>query len=225
MSKLPYMQFFPTDFMEDAMLMSNEEAGIYIKMICQSHIQEGIPKKRLPFLVQNDWDNVSEFTRDKFLDMGEIIINKRVYKDITAHAEYIEKQRINGSKGGRPKTQKNLSNSNTNSNTNSSSNSKTKTKSIIPSEEEFLNHGFLTLQKLVSNPEDYEFGLKNKYYSWLDENWKTASGKKIKSWKLTLNNHIPHIKPIKNKENKTNGRNENSEHERYRRELISKIQS
>jgi len=205
------MQFFPTDFMEDAMLMSNEEAGIYIKMICQSHIQEGIPKKRLPFLVQNDWDDVSEFTKDKFLDMGEIIINKRVYKDITAHAEYIEKQKINGKKGGRPKTQKNLSNSNSISNTNSISK--------IPTELEFLEYGLTILKQLKKNPDEYEFSLKAKYHSWVDDKWKTGHGKTIKNWKNTLNNTIPHLKPM------YNGRTKNNEHEQYRRELLSKIQS
>ena len=152
MSKLPYIQLFPADFLEDAMMMSNEEVGIYIKMICQSHVQKEIPKKRLPFLAQVDWNDLSSFIQDKFIDTGESVVNKRVYKSIIKHENFIEKQRINGAKGGRPKTQKKLSNSNSNSNTISNTNSKRK---YIPETlENFLEYGntILTHPKLNKNP-------------------------------------------------------------------------
>ena len=88
----------------------------------------------------------------------------------------------------------------------------------IPSEIEFLEYGLFIIKKEKLKG-DYEFTLKAKYHTWLDENWKNGHGKKIKNWKNTLNNTIPHLKPM------NNGRTKNNEHEQYRRELLSKIQS
>lgn len=200
MSKLPYLQLFPADFLEDAMMMSNEEAGIYIKMICQSHIQKEIPKKRLPFLAQIEWNELSSFIQDKFIDTGESVVNKRVHKSIVKHENFIEKQRINGAKGGRPKTQKNLSTSISNSNTitNTITNSKK-----IPALNEFLDYANFIYDKLNEDPKDYEFMLKAKYQTWKDDGWKNGHGKPIKNWKNTLNNTIPYLKKYGTNNNTT----------------------
>tara|TARA_R100000951_G_scaffold61741_1_gene51863 strand:- start:378 stop:1034 length:657 start_codon:yes stop_codon:yes gene_type:complete len=199
MSKLPYMQFFPEDWINGTRFLTQEEKGIYIDMIAMSW-DKPIPKERLPFLVNTTWEKLSDYIKDKFIDLGETIINKRVYKDVSAYEEYIEKQRVNGQKGGRPKTQKNHSNSNSNSNSNTNTNSKSK----IPTELEFLDYGLTIIKQLNKNPKEFEFSLKAKYHSWIDEGWKTGHGKKIKNWKNTLNNTIPHLKPIYNGRTKNN---------------------
>jgi len=216
MSKLPYIQLFPADFLEDAMMMSNEEVGIYIKMICQSHIQKEIPKKRLPFLAQVDWNDLSSFIQDKFIDTGESVVNKRVHKSIIKHENFIEKQRINGAKGGRPKTQKKLSNSNSNSNTISNTNSKRK---YIPETlENFLEYGNTILTQLNKNPEEYDFSLRAKFQTWSDDGWKDGHGKDIKNWKNKLNATIPYLKPIKNDRN-----NKSRKYQSYKQELLKDL--
>ena len=216
MSKLPYIQLFPADFLEDAMMMSNEEVGIYIKMICQSHIQKEIPKKRLPFLAQVDWNDLSSFIQDKFIDTGESVVNKRVHKSIIKHENFIEKQRINGDKGGRPKTQKKLSNSNSNSNTISNTNSKRK---YIPETlENFLEYGNTILTQLNKNPEEYDFSLRAKFQTWSDDGWKDGHGKDIKNWKNKLNATIPYLKPIKNDRN-----NKSRKYQSYKQELLKDL--
>jgi|GEM_PF-4902598 len=199
MSKLPYLQLFPADFLEDAMMMSNEEAGIYIKMICQSHIQKEIPKKRLPFLAQIEWNELSSFIQDKFIDTGESVVNKRVHKSIVKHENFIEKQRINGAKGGRPKTQKNLSTSISNSNTISNTNTNSKK---IPALTEFLDYANIIYSQLDKDIEPFLYTIKAKYQTWKDDGWKNGHGKPIKNWKNTLNNTLPYLKPIYDDKNK-----------------------
>lgn len=208
------MQFFPSDWINGTRFLTHEEKGIYIDMIAMSW-DKPIPKERLPFLIKCTWDDLSDYVKENFLDLGDTVIDKRVYKDISTYEEYIEKQKINGAKGGRPKTQKNLSNSN--SNTNSISN--TITNSKIPTEQDFLEYGYTILKQLNKDPENFEFSLKAKYHSWVDDGWKTGHGKKIKNWKNTLNNTIPHIKPI------YNGRNNKDENRSYREKLLRDLQS
>lgn len=65
----------------------------------------------------------------------------------------------------------------------------------IPSENEFLEHCKIILQHKY---QEYEFSLKSKYQTWIDDGWKTGHGKKINNWKNTINNTIPHLKPITN---------------------------
>ena len=110
------MQFFPADWLIGVQFMTMEERGIYQTMICANWECEEIPKERLPFLVGKQWNDLSNEIKNKFIDLGETVINKRVYKDVSAYEEYIEKQKVNGAKGGRPKTQNNHSNSNSNKN-------------------------------------------------------------------------------------------------------------
>ncbi len=204
------MQFFPEDWINGTRFLSQEEKGVYIDMIAMSW-DKPIPKKRLPFLINTTWENLSPYIKEKFIDDGETVINIRVQKDIATYNEYREKQKLNGKKGGRPRTQKKHSNSN--------SNSKPKSNSKIPTELEFLDYGCTIIKQLNKNPDDYVFSIKAKYHSWKDDEWKNAFGKKIINWKNTLNNTIPHLKPIKN------GQSKNNEHEKYRSELLDKIQS
>lgn len=66
----------------------------------------------------------------------------------------------------------------------------------IPQFSEFLDYA--KTKKPNVDAED----LKNKYSAWIYNDWKDGNGKKIKSWKLKLNNTLPYIKEnyAKNKE-------------------------
>ena len=148
--------------------------------------------------MQKTWEELSDELKSKFLEIDGGIENKAINDLLAERDEYIERQRINGAKGGRPKTQKkvstsiSISNSTTNSISNSISNSK---KNIyVPSEKEFMDYSLTVIKQLKKNPEEFDFSLRAKYESWLDDNWKDGYGKPIKNWKNKINNTIPHLK-------------------------------
>ena len=45
---------------------------------------------------------------------------------------------------------------------------------------------------------EYEFAIKSKYQTWVDNGWKDGFNKPIKNWKNKFNNTLPNLKPIKN---------------------------
>jgi len=104
--KSPAFQFYAQDFLTGVMYLTNEEIGIYIKMLSKQWTDGKIPKKRLRLLVGLDWENFSEELKEKFEDKGEHVINRRLEQERDKKEAFIEKQRKNGSKGGRPKKNK-----------------------------------------------------------------------------------------------------------------------
>lgn len=196
-SKNPYMPFFPSDWMGGTSLMTYEEKGMYIDLICVCWQTQTIPKKRLGLIINKSWEEMSNELKDKFIDQGDSIVNKRVYKDLVLREEFIEKQRINGQKGGRPKTQKKLSTSTSITITNTNTNSNSISRSIyIPTKNEFLDYGLEIIRGLNKNPKEYHFQLESKYDTWIDDDWKDGHNKKIKNWKNKLKNTIQYLKPI-----------------------------
>ena len=107
MSKAPAFQFYAQDFLTGCTYLTNEEIGMYIKMLCKQWTDGSIPKKRLGFLVGCDWDNISDELKGKFKDFGEHIANERLEIERSKKKNFIEKQAENGKKGGRPKKNKN----------------------------------------------------------------------------------------------------------------------
>lgn len=101
--KAPAFQFYAQDFLTGCTYLTNEEIGMYIKMLCKQWTDGSIPKKRLGFLVGIDWDNFSDELKGKFKDFGEFIANERLEKEREKKQNFMEKQANNGKKGGRPK--------------------------------------------------------------------------------------------------------------------------
>lgn len=107
MAKDPAFLFYTKDWLSGCQFMSFEERGIYITLLCAQHQNGHLDPKRVGFLLGLDWDSVSVMVRDKFkTDSKGMIFNERLDEEIEKRANFIEKQRINGAKGGRPKTQK-----------------------------------------------------------------------------------------------------------------------
>ena len=100
--KTPAFQFYAQDFLTGVMYLTNEEIGIYIKMLSKQWTDGKIPKKRLGFLVGLEWDNFSEELKEKFIDKGDYLINERLEQERDKKDSFIEKQRNNGKRGGRP---------------------------------------------------------------------------------------------------------------------------
>lgn len=107
MNKPPAFPFYAQDFLTGVVYLTNEEIGIYIKMLCKQWTDGKIPKKRLGFLVGLDWDKFSNELRLKFNDKGDYLINERLEKEREKKINFQEKQRENGKKGGRPPKNKN----------------------------------------------------------------------------------------------------------------------
>jgi uncharacterized protein YdaU (DUF1376 family) len=108
--KAPAFQFYAQDFLTGCTYLTNEEIGMYIKMLCKQWTDGNIPKKRLGFLLGLEWVSLSEELKGKFIDFGEYVINDRLEKEREKKNIFREKQSENGKKGGRPKKNDNLKN-------------------------------------------------------------------------------------------------------------------
>ncbi len=76
--KAPAFQLYAQDFLTGVVYLTNEEIGIYIKMLCKQWTDGTIPKKRLGFLVGLEWDSFPDELKEKFKDCGEYLINTRL---------------------------------------------------------------------------------------------------------------------------------------------------
>jgi len=78
---------------------------------------------------------------------------------------------------------------------------KVKSKKVVEKEEkpdlsQFLAFCKEDLTKNGLNYESYEYSLKSKFESWVDNDWKDGNNKPIKLWKAKIRNTIPFLKPI-----------------------------
>lgn len=100
--KSPSFQFYAQDFLTGVMYLTNEEIGMYIKMLAKQWTDGKIPKKRLGLFLGIEWDSLSEELKNKFTDCGEHVINKRLEIEREKKKNFLKKQSDNGKKGGRP---------------------------------------------------------------------------------------------------------------------------
>ena len=107
-NKAPAFQLYAQDFLTGVMDLTMEERGIYITLLCKQwsvNDEKGIPKKGLRLVVGYDWESLPEMVKEKFVDNGDYFFNNRLLKIVLDYKNFREKQRLNGLKGGRPKTQ------------------------------------------------------------------------------------------------------------------------
>ncbi len=96
MAKDPAFLFYPADFLVGTMDMSDEEVGIYIRLLCRQHQKGNINPKVM--------DGLSEEILGKFRkDNQGNYYNKRLKTEMDKRQKFVESRRANGSKGGRPK--------------------------------------------------------------------------------------------------------------------------
>ena len=101
----PAFQFYPQDFLTGVMYLTMEERGMYITLLSIQWSKNKIPKKRLGFILGIEWEEVPELVKEKFIDEGDYLINKRLFKISEERRIFVEKQVLNGRKGGRPTKQ------------------------------------------------------------------------------------------------------------------------
>mgnify|MGYP003659178325 FL=1 len=234
MSKAPAFQFYAQDFLSGVMDLTMDERGLYITLLARQWTifdEKGIPKKRLALLVGFEWDNLPEMIKEKFVDNGDYFFNSRLMESFKQLKSYKEKQRINGQKGGRPKTQtipkKRSSLKIEDRSMKNEDRKKKKEVEVInknsPSIDEFIDYGKALLKQLNKNEEEYDFALRSKYHTWNDDGWKNGHGRKIKNWKNTLGNTIPFLKPIYNGTSKKINQPKYSKE--FEREILEGLQS
>ena len=234
MPKAPAFQFYAQDFLTGVMDLTMQERGLYITLLARQWAifdQKGIPKKRLALLVGFEWDNLPEMVKEKFEDNGDYFFNSRLMESFKQLKSYKEKQRLNGQKGGRPKTQtitkKRSSLKIEDRSMKNEDRKKKKEVEVInknsPSIDEFIDYGKALLKQLNKNEEEYDFALRSKYHTWNDDGWKNGHGRKIKNWKNTLGNTIPFLKPIYNGTSKKINQPKYSKE--FEREILEGLQS
>lgn len=74
MPKDPALLFYPSDFLTGTMFMSNEQVGIYIRLLCAQHQHGGIIDK--PSF--NSMVGLNEVIRVKFVETEEGFFNERL---------------------------------------------------------------------------------------------------------------------------------------------------
>lgn len=171
--KAPAFQFYAQDFLTGVMYLTNEEIGIYIKMLAKQWTDEKIPKKRLGFLVGCEWEKLSIELKNKFEDKGEYIVNKRLEEEREKKMKFLKKQSLNGKKGGRGLKKGN------NKNPNESQIKPLEEEDEIEEEVEYRN---IKIKKVEKTKLIEKHGVDG-YYWMIDKlsNYKLSSGKKYKS--------------------------------------------
>lgn len=89
--KAPAFQFYAQDFLTGCTYLTNEEIGMYIKMLCKQWTDGKIPIKRLEFLIGKPWESLSEDLKNKFDFDGEFLHNKRLENERQKQIEKSEK--------------------------------------------------------------------------------------------------------------------------------------
>ncbi|MFQ7472758.1 MAG: conserved phage C-terminal domain-containing protein [Anaerovoracaceae bacterium] len=100
--KDPAFLFYPADFLIGTMDMTDEEVGIYIRLLCRQHQKGNInPSTKINGQLMSDLSEeiLSKFCKD---NQGNYY-NKRLKTEIDKRKKFTDSRKINGSKGGRPK--------------------------------------------------------------------------------------------------------------------------
>lgn len=102
--KDPAIVFYTSDFMVGVSNLTMEERGQYITLLCLQHQLGHLSKKT----IQLNVPNITEDVLNKFIiDEDGNYYNVRLENEIIKRSKFIEHQRENGKKGGRPKKEEN----------------------------------------------------------------------------------------------------------------------
>jgi uncharacterized protein YdaU (DUF1376 family) len=201
MAKDPAFLFYASDFLTGTMFMTNEQVGLYIRMLCAQHQHGGRIDTNV---LRTQCDSITN---------GSLVYSKFEHDDTGSYSlrldEEMKKRREKGIKA-RESVNKRWKKDSFDSNTfvlrseNESEDEieiktqeekapeKPKTKKPeIPTESEFMAYYKSELSKEFP---DLDFSIKTKYETWVDAGWKDGHGNKITNWKLKMKNTITHLK-------------------------------
>lgn len=102
MAKDPAFLFYPGDWIVGTSFLTMEERGQYITLLALMHQHGRLTQERVGLIV----GSVSVSLKKKFsVDENGMWFNERLEEEIKKRGKFIDKQTVNGKKGGRPKTQ------------------------------------------------------------------------------------------------------------------------
>jgi len=164
--------------------LSDEQAGILIKHV---------------FAYVSDENPEGDFITELAFES----IKNSLKRDLRRWEGYIEKQRENGAKGGRPKKPKKpkpfFENPTEPKKADSVSVSVSVNDSVnvnvsdkqIPAYNDFKEYALDKCSELNFNVSESQINAK--YQSWVTNGWKNGNGKQIKNWKSTILNTLPYL--------------------------------
>jgi uncharacterized protein YdaU (DUF1376 family) len=181
MAKDPAFLFYPSDFLTGTMFMSNEQVGIYIRLLCSQHQHGGIIDK----ISFNSLVGNNEIVRTKFIESDLGFYNVRLMEvmelrnkkssNISDAVKNIWKERKNGiplKNDGIPlQSQKNPKR--------------------IPKKNDGIPMGIVNVNVneiiLYFKENGYKEDIAIKAFNYYNEaNWHDASGKKVLNWKQKM---------------------------------------
>ena len=188
MSKDPAFLFYSSDFLTGTALMSDEQIGKYIKLLCYQHQMGHLSERDMLKICKTyDEDIFCKFEKDE----NGMYYNARLQQEVEKRKAYSESRRQNRIKKDMNNISKTYVKHMENENENVIKDRNT-IKNTIPTLEEFLNYADMS--------HDFKYPLTAKYEQWVAEGWKDGHGKKIKNWKTKLKNTIPYLRPFKQSE-------------------------
>lgn len=102
--KDPAFLFYASDFLGGVSDLTMEERGQYITLLCLQQQKGHLSRKVIGLCLGFDWDNASPDLRKKFIeDEDGLFFNPRLESELAKRQKFVEKQRNNGVRGGRPK--------------------------------------------------------------------------------------------------------------------------
>ena len=91
MSKDPAVLFYTSDFLSGTFTMTNEQVGMYIRLLCLQHQKGKLTEKDLLSICKAyDFDIWSKFVKD-----GEFFYNERMYNETIRRQKFSESRRNN----------------------------------------------------------------------------------------------------------------------------------
>jgi uncharacterized protein YdaU (DUF1376 family) len=181
MAKDPAFLFYPSDFLTGTMFMSNEQVGIYIRLLCSQHQHGGIIDK----ISFNSLVGSNEIVRTKFIETELGFYNVRLMEvmelrnkkssNISDAVKNIWKERKNGiplKNDAIPlQSQKNPKR--------------------IPKKKDAIPMGIVNINVneviLYFKENGYKEDIATKAFNYYNEaNWHDASGKKVLNWKQKM---------------------------------------
>lgn len=190
MAKDPAVLFYTNDFLSGTILLSNEQKGAYITLLCLQH-QKGLLSEKDMLSVCKSYD---EDVFSKFIKTDEGYYNERMKIEHEKRSNFCKSRRESVLKGiaNKGNNRKNSVRKAYVKRMEDENEDVNNIKNNIPPLSEFLD--FCKTIKEI-NYTAYEFSLKSKYESWVDNKWKDGNGNKIKNWKSKIKNTIPFLKP------------------------------
>lgn len=165
--------------------MTDEQAGLLFKSIY-------------------NYQTGNEVNLDFAMKMAFTPFKNQFVRDDEKYSEFVSKQKENGKKGGRKQKAKPSQTNPKNpslfiepkpslNDSVSDSKNDSKSKKEIPTENEFYEYASEEFVKLGKNPLNYEYSIRSKYQSWVDNGWADGLDTKIKNWKSKVKNSIPYF--------------------------------